>query len=275
MKLIEVKFAKIEKQMLDPTVETVYELGKLHLITEEINLVKLLMERHGFQHVEGPIIDNEYYNFDALNVQKMHPARGEHDTFYLRSGNLLRTHCSSVEMRALEGGVEKGTKRMFHVGRVYRRDDDRTHSTMFHQVEGIYVDSFNLVTFAHLKWFVRNLVQDLLMDQVKLRFRSGYFPFTEPSMEIDVLTETTETGSIRFVREGEKIREGKWMEVLGSGMLCQNILKRAGYTEHTAFAFGLGIDRIVMLKHGISNINDLYKNRFPFLRKYSIEGGLE
>ena len=267
------KFQKTKQQNIEPTIDTFYEPGKLHPISEEINLIKNIMAKHGFQHCDSPIIDTEYYNFDALNVTEMHPARGSHDTFYLKSGMLLRTHTSNFQLRAFQNF--SGPQKLFHCGRVYRKDDDRTHSTMFHQFECLYVDDFNVVTFAHLKWFIREILEEIFgQKNIKLRFRSSYFPFTEPSIEVDALARHTHNG-IEFVCDGQPADNCSWLELLGGGMVAQNILHRGNYKNHTAFACGIGIDRIVMLKHQISNINDLYKNRFPFLRKYGVESGVK
>lgn len=277
LKALEDKFPKVDTPSIDTTIETFYQSGKLHPISQEINLVREIMASYGFEHIDGPIVDDEYNNFDALNVHKNHPARDMQDTFYLRSGRLLRTHTSNLDFRTLSALMSAKAElpiKFFHVGRVYRRDEDSTHSTMFFQLEGVYVDRSDQVDFGHLKWFIREFLENLFNQKnLKMRFRPSYFPFTSPSFEADIRC-VKDGDSLTILKEGEEHKKAQWMEILGTGMLCKNILQNAGYEDHAAFAFGLGIDRIVMLKHGISNINDLYKNRLPFLRKYGLEGGV-
>jgi len=239
--------------MNDTTIPTINSTGKLHPLSVEIIGLREIMYRSGFIEEETPMIDSEEYNFDALNVGKMHPARGMHDTFYLNNGELLRTHTSTMEPRVLEHGKYKTTTNdpfaTFQLGRVYRRDaSDRTHMPMFHHLEGMFVGKTHL---GELKGFLDYLLSAFFQKKIEFRFRPSYFPFTEPSVEVDI-----------------KI-SGKWLEVCGGGMLRRNILERYGYSSD-AYAFGMGVERLVMIKYEIDNIQDLYKNPFPFMQNYGV-----
>ena len=243
---------KVDTNLVDVTVSTCPSIGKLHPIPSIIAQMKYIMTQNGFIEKDGPCIEDEEHNFDALNVHEMHPARGMHDTFYLPNSYLLRTHTSGVQIRTLESGLQPPFG-IFHAGKVYRRDDDTTHSPMFHQMEGLYVGD---VHFGHLKHFIKTFLVQLFEDpNLKLRFRPSYFPFTEPSVEVDLY------------------RSGSWLEVLGGGMVRRNILDRYGYKNVTGFAFGMGVERQAMIKFGISNIHEFYKNRFCFLDSFGIDPG--
>lgn len=237
--------------MIDVTVPTVFPAGKVHPLSRAINDLKVIMDASGFIEVMGPAVETEKYNFDALNVGPMHPARDLHDTFYLPGGLLLRTHTSCVEVRVLESQKYKPPFAIYTLGRVYRKDSDRTHSPMFHQLEGFCVGDFS---FAHLKGIIEHILNNFFNTQLDFRFRPSYFPFTEPSTEVDILDRTT----------------GNWLEVLGGGMLRKNILERCQYLGCRAYAFGLGVERLLMIRDGIDNINELYKNRFHFLKNKGI-----
>jgi phenylalanyl-tRNA synthetase alpha chain len=234
---------------LDVTVPTVYKAGKIHPLSQEISNLHSIMGNSGFVHAEGPSIEDEEHNFDALNVDKMHPARDSHDTFYLLQGGLLRTHTSSVQIRIMETQKYHPPFSIYHLGRVYRKDLDQTHSPMFHQLEGLVVGD---LSFAHLKGAIEHILSSFFGEDLTFRYRPSYFPFTSPSVEVDIQS------------------SNGWMEVLGAGMVKRNILERYQYTGVTGYAFGFGVERLVMLKRKISNLHEFYRNRFPFLRNNSI-----
>ena len=237
---------------LDVTIPTVYKTGIIHPLSHEISILHSIMASSGFLHVEGPSIEDEEHNFDALNVGKMHPARDMHDTFYLTNGHLLRTHTSNVQIRTLETHLYKPPFSIYHLGRVYRKDSDSTHSPMFHQLEGLVVGDFS---FGHLKGAIEHILVSFFGEELTFRFRPNYFPFTSPSVEVDIKSDIG------------------WTEVLGGGMIRRNILERYKYTGVTGYAFGFGVERLVMLKRKINNINEFYRNRFTFLRNTGITYG--
>lgn len=245
---------------IDVTIPTCYDAGKLHPISQGITYLKNIMSCSGFIEEEGPCIETEEYNFDALNVSKIHPARGMHDTFYLQGDKILRTHTSGVQIRVLKANKYQPPFAIYHLGQVYRRDSSKTHSPMFHQLEGLYVGD---VSFAHLKGCIEHLLTSFFNQELIFRFRPSYFPFTEPSTEVDILCHGEQEN---ILGPGPKER---WLEVLGAGMVRKNILNRYGY-ESNAYAMGFGVERLVMLKQNISNINDFYKNTFPFLQNQGV-----
>jgi len=224
--------------------------GALHPINQIKDSIMNLLISFGFEVIEGPEIETEKYNFDMLNIKKFHPARQMHDTFYVeKKSNLLRTHTSPVQIR---GMIEKSPPIAFiSGGKVYRKDDDATHLPMFHQIEGIFVDEN--VTFAHLKDLIYKIIHSLFGADVKLRFRPSYFPFTEPSAEVDILS-----------------KEGKWLEVLGCGIVNPIVLENCNLNSKNfkGLAFGLGIERIAMLKYGVSDIREFYKSNLDFLGQF-------
>ena len=224
--------------------------GALHPINQIKDSIMNLLISFGFEVIEGPEIETEKYNFDMLNIKKFHPARQMHDTFYVeKKSNLLRTHTSPVQIR---GMIEKSPPIAFiSGGKVYRKDDDATHLPMFHQIEGIFVDEN--VTFAHLKDLIYKIIHSLFGEDVKLRFRPSYFPFTEPSAEVDILS-----------------KEGKWLEVLGCGIVNPIVLENCNLNSKNfkGLAFGLGIERIAMLKYGVSDIREFYKSNLDFLGQF-------
>ena len=204
----------------------------------------------GFKEVHGPEIETEEFNFDMLNIKKSHPARQMHDTFYVNEKSfVLRTHTSPVQIR----GMIKKTPPFAFIsgGKVYRKDDDATHLPMFHQVEGIYVDED--VSFANLKDLIYKIIHSLFGSNVQIRFRPSYFPFTEPSAEVDILSD-----------------EGKWLEVLGCGIVNPIVIENCGIdsNNYSGLAFGLGIERIAMLKHGVNDIRDFYKSNLDFIYQF-------
>ena len=225
-------------------------VGSLHPINQTKDyLVKLLSEM-GFIEIEGPEIETEEFNFDMLNIKKSHPARQMHDTFYLENkSRVLRTHTSPVQIRSM---LESEPPFAFSsAGKVFRKDDDATHLPMFHQIEGIYVDKN--ITFANLKDLIHKILHNLFGKDVEIRFRPSYFPFTEPSAEVDILSES-----------------GKWLEILGCGIVNPIVLENCNINpnDYSGLAFGLGVERIAMLKYEINDIRDFYKSNLDFLGQF-------
>jgi phenylalanyl-tRNA synthetase alpha chain len=234
--------------------------GRLHPLTRIMEEICDIFLHLGFEAVEGPEVELDYYNFEALNIPPDHPARDMQDTFYFNDKVLLRTHTSPMQIRVME--QRRPPVRIIAPGKVYRRDSDMTHSPMFHQVEGLLVDRG--VTFADLKGVLTEFVHQMFDPGVNLRFRPSYFPFTEPSAEIDIAC---------VICRGEGCRVCKvtgWLEILGAGMVHPAVFEAVGYDpeEFTGFAFGLGVERIAMLKYGIDDIRLFYENDLRFLRQF-------
>ena len=224
--------------------------GTLHPINQTKDYLLSLLTQIGFKEVHGPEIETEEFNFDMLNIKKSHPARQMHDTFYTESKkNVLRTHTSPVQIRSML--KSKPPIAFTSAGKVYRKDDDATHLPMFHQVEGIYVDEN--VTFANLKDLIHQILYELFGEDVKIRFRPSYFPFTEPSAEVDILSES-----------------GKWLEILGCGIVNPIVLENCNIdsNQYSGLAFGLGVERIAMLKYGVNDIREFYKSNLDFLAQF-------
>ena len=240
---------------VDVTQPVVYERGQHHPITQMMHRVCDFFTRLGYSIKTGPEIETDFYNFQALNIPPDHPARDMHDTFYSTTDQLLRTHMSPVQIRTMET-IGKSIDLPIQIiapGRVYRRDSDRSHSVMFHQLEGLVVD--NAVSFADLKALLTALLRDLFGADKSVRFRPSYFPFTEPSAEVDILWDTA-SGP-------------EWLEILGCGLVNNQVFKAVGLPETTqGFAFGVGIDRLVMLYYGIPAIKRLYDNDQRFLVQF-------
>jgi phenylalanyl-tRNA synthetase alpha chain len=207
----------------------------------------------GFQVATGPDVETEYYNFDSLNTPPDHPSRDVHDTFFVTPGVVLRTHTSPVQMRVMER--TKPPVAVVAPGRVYRVDADSTHSPMFYQLEGLLVDKG--ITMADLKGTIEHFIHRCFGPRTKARFRPHFFPFTEPSAEVDIWWQPAGA-------------EGKWLEIMGCGMVDPAVFGYAGYEygPYTGFAFGMGIDRIAMVRHGIDTINHLYENDLRFLEQF-------
>ena len=226
------------------------ESGALHPINQTKDYLLKLLADMGFKEVHGPEIETEEFNFDMLNIKKSHPARQMHDTFYVEGKqNVLRTHTSPVQIRSM---LESKPPIAFtSAGKVYRKDDDSTHLPMFHQVEGIYVDKN--VTFANLKDLIHQILHELFGENVEIRFRPSYFPFTEPSAEVDILSEN-----------------GKWLEILGCGVVNPVVLENCNIDSNhfSGLAFGLGVERIAMLKYGVNDIREFYKSNLDFLTQF-------
>ena len=229
-------------------------IGSLHPITKIMDYSIEIFEDLKFECIEGPEIEDDFHNFTALNIPESHPARAMHDTFYFEDGYLLRTHTSSVQIRAMR---EKNLPiRVIAPGKVYRKDSDITHTPMFHQIEGLYIDTN--VSFSNLKSIINTFLKKFFEnDDLKIRFRPSYFPFTEPSAEVD----------IEYINSrGEK----SWLEILGCGMIHPNVLKMAKIDPsiHSGYAFGLGVERLAMLKLEISDLRLFYENDLRFLEQF-------
>jgi len=224
--------------------------GQLHPVTRTLRRMVKILSHAGFDVHTGPQVEDDFHNFTALNIPDNHPARAMHDTFYLRSGLLLRTHTSPVQIRALK---EHGAPiRLIAPGRVYRRDSDLTHTPMFTQVEGLLID--RRVSFANLKALLYDFVSKFFEREVELRFRPSYFPFTEPSAEVDVRSES-----------------GRWLEILGCGMVHPNVLRNAGIDadEWSGYAFGMGVERLTMLRYGVDDLRAFFENDLRFLEQFA------
>ena len=235
-------------------------LGHLHPVTRVSQEICRIFARMGFNVVEGPEVETDYYNFEALNIPKDHPARDMQDTFYVEENIVLRTHTSPVQIRTME--KMKPPVRILSPGRVYRPDSDVSHTPMFHQIEGLMVDKG--ITFGDLKGTLTYFLKQIFGENILLRFRPSFFPFTEPSAEVD----------IRCVMCGGKgcrvCGQSGWLEILGSGMVDPAVFENVGYDpeEVTGFAFGLGVERIAMLKYGISDIRLFFENDWRFLEQF-------
>lgn len=231
----------------------------LSLILDEIKDIFMAM---GFEIAEGPEVEQDYYNFEALNIPKGHPARDMQDSFYINKEVLLRTHTSPVQVRTMERVVPELPVRIIAPGKVYRRDDDATHSPMFHQVEGLLVDK--QCTLGDLKGVLLTFVRQLFGQEREIRLRPSFFPFTEPSAEVDI-------SCISCKGMGCRVCSGTgWLEVLGCGMVHPNVLANAGYDpeEVVGFAFGMGVERLAMLKYGINDLRLFFENDARFIRQF-------
>jgi phenylalanyl-tRNA synthetase alpha chain len=246
--------------------------GSLHPITQTTKKIIEVFGKLGFDVTTGPEVDTEFLTFDAINIPKNHPARDMQDTFFVGPGVVLRTHTSPVQMRAMRS--RKWPVRILAPGAVYRRDNDATHSPMFHQIEGLWVDK--QVKLSDLKGCLEFFAKEIFGAQTSIRLRPSYFPFTEPSAEVDVSCfqcRQKDGRSTGRAKDGSNCRLCKgtgWIEILGAGMVHPNLYKVAGYKsdEITGFAFGIGIERVAMLVHRISNIRVLYGGDVRFLRQF-------
>ncbi len=226
------------------------EFGAYHPINQTKDFLLTILTEKGFQLVDGPEIESEEFNFDMLNIKKSHPARQMHDTFYVEKKDfVLRTHTSPVQIRSML--EKKPPFALTSAGKVFRKDDDATHLPMFHQIEGIYVDEN--VTFSNLKHLIENIVYEIFDKKVEIRFRPSYFPFTEPSAEVDILSDN-----------------GKWLEILGCGIVNPIVLEncKINSRKFSGLAFGLGVERIAMLKYGVNDIRNFYKSNLDFLNQF-------
>jgi phenylalanyl-tRNA synthetase alpha chain len=254
--------AQLSAEALDVTLPGRREdLGALHPITRTIDRMSDYFAGLGFEVVEGPEIEDDYHNFEALNIPAHHPARAMHDTFYIDDTHVLRTHTSGVQVRTME--TREPPLRVICPGRVYRCDSDLTHSPMFHQVEGLLIDED--VSFGQLKGIIQDFLHAFFeQDALAVRFRPSYFPFTEPSAEVDIQC-------VKCAGEGCRICSGTgWLEVMGCGMVHPRVLEMSGVdTERfQGFAFGMGVERLAMLRYGIGDLRLNFENDLRFLAQF-------
>nr|WP_255586037.1 phenylalanine--tRNA ligase subunit alpha [Wolbachia endosymbiont of Mansonella perstans] len=256
LKTEEINF-KLQNEAIDITLPVRPEkIGRIHPLSKIISEVKLIFAHMGFKAVDSPDIEDEFHVFDALNTPNHHPAREEQDTFYLKNKindkrMVLRTHTSSVQIRTMEKAKTFPIK-IVAAGRVYRNDFDATHTPMFHQIEGLYVNEN--INMGQLKFTIHHFLDKFFGDDgLKIRFRNSFFPFTEPSAEVDISYEN-----------------GKWIEVLGCGMVHPNVFQNVGidHAKYNGFAFGIGIERLAMLKYQIGDLRDFYDNKISWLNHY-------
>lgn len=235
--------------------------GGKHPVTQVMEEIVGIFERMGFEVAEGPEVELDYYNFEALNMPKNHPARDMQDTFYISDDVVLRTHTSPVQIRVME--KQKPPVKIIAPGRVYRRDSDVSHTPMFHQVEGLLVDEN--VSFGDLKGVLTEFARLVFDADIKVRFRPSFFPFTEPSAEMDIECVICDGKGCRVCKNSG------WLEILGCGMVDPEVFKSVNYDSerYTGFAFGMGIERITMLKFGINDIRLFFENDIRFLRQFS------
>ncbi len=233
--------------------------GGVHPVSRTLERITDIFARLGYELSDGPEIEDDWHNFEALNFPPHHPARAMHDTFYFGDGRLLRTHTSGVQVRYMQDLLQAGGQpplRMIAAGKVYRSDSDQTHTPMFHQVEGLLVDEH--ASFADLKGTLSEFVRAFFERDFEMRFRPSYFPFTEPSAEVDIAWQQAD-GSTR------------WLEVLGCGMVHPSVLRNVGIDpeKYTGFAFGLGVERFAMLRYGVDDLRSFFENDVRFLRQFA------
>ncbi len=253
---------QLAQERLDVTLPGRFEpMGSLHPITRTIERMTDFFARFGFQVVEGPEIEDDYHNFEALNIPAHHPARAMHDTFYIDDTHVLRTHTSGVQIRTME--TREPPIRVICPGRVYRCDSDLTHSPMFHQVEGLLIDDD--VSFGELKGIIQDFLHAFFeQDALAVRFRPSYFPFTEPSAEVDIQC-------VKCAGEGCRVCSGTgWLEVMGCGMVHPRVLEMSGVdtARFQGFAFGMGVERLAMLRYGIGDLRLNFDNDLRFLAQF-------
>jgi len=247
--------AKLEAEAVDVTLPgRGQDLGGLHPVTRTMQRIEQFFSQTGYSVEVGPEIEDDYHNFEALNIPGHHPARAMHDTFYFNANTLLRTHTSPVQVRTMAKG--KPPFRMICPGRVYRCDSDQTHTPMFHQVEGLLVEEN--VSFADLKSTIEEFLRVFFEKDLKVRFRPSYFPFTEPSAEVDIEWGKDEEGNI------------KWLEVMGCGMVHPKVFESSGIDpeKYNGFAFGLGVERLAMLRYGVNDLRLFFENDLRFLNQF-------
>ncbi len=250
--------AKLAKQLSEETIDVTLpgrdvDVGSLHPVTRTLNRIETLFSKAGFDIETGPEIEDDWHNFEALNIPETHPARAMHDTFYINENTVLRTHTSGVQIRTMEN--KKPPLRIIAPGRVYRCDSDQTHTPMFHQIEGLIIEKN--ASFAQLRALLIEFLRQFFEDEnLKTRFRPSYFPFTEPSAEVDIATDL--------------FGDGRWIEVLGCGMVHPNVLKNVGIDpdEYTGLAFGLGVERLAMLRYNVKDLRQFFENDLRFLQQF-------
>ena len=269
-KLKEIEKDEINKKLSDEKIDITLPIrsqqeGKIHPVSQVIDEISSIFSEIGYSVAEGPDVETEHNNFTALNTPEDHPARDMHDTFYLEKNKriLLRTHTSPVQIRTMQKG--KPPFKIIAPGRTYRCDSDQTHAPMFHQLEGLHIDKE--ITMAHLKGCLNYFIQEFFeIKNIKMRFRPSHFPFTEPSAEVD----------IGYRIENDKILIGdgdKWLEILGCGMVHPNVLKNSNIdaNKYQGFAFGMGIDRLAMLKYGINDLRSFFETDFRWLNHFGFD----
>ncbi|MFT6121576.1 MAG: phenylalanyl-tRNA synthetase alpha chain [Oleiphilaceae bacterium] len=247
---------KLQSEALDVTLPgRSAEVGGLHPVTKTMRRIEQFFSQAGYSIEVGPEIEDDYHNFEALNIPDHHPARAMHDTFYFDANTLLRTHTSPVQVRTMAEG--KPPFRMICPGRVYRCDSDQTHTPMFHQVEGLLVEE--KVSFADLKSTVEDFLRVFFERDIAVRFRPSYFPFTEPSAEVDIEWGRDADGNI------------KWLEVMGCGMVHPKVFESSGIDpeKYSGFAFGLGVERLAMLRYGVNDLRMFFENDLRFLKQFN------
>lgn len=246
--------AELSKKLAAETIDVTLpgrhsDIGGIHPVTRTIERIERLFGELGFSTAHGPEIEDGFHNFDALNIPAHHPARTDHDTFFFNPDLMLRTHTSGVQIRTME--KQQPPIRIIAPGRVYRNDYDQTHTPMFHQVEGLLVDE--KVSFTHLKGILHDFLRNFFEEDLEIRFRPSFFPFTEPSAEVDVMG-----------------KNGRWLEVLGCGMVHPNVLRSAGIDpeKYSGFAFGMGVERLTMLRYGVNDLRAFFENDLRFLKQF-------
>jgi phenylalanyl-tRNA synthetase alpha chain len=257
------KKTELEKAILDAQLasETIdvslpgrgLDMGGLHPVTRTLRRIETIFSKAGFDVETGPEIEDDWHNFEALNIPETHPARAMHDTFYFDEKTVLRTHTSGVQIRTMEN--KDAPMRIIAPGRVYRCDSDQTHTPMFHQVEGLVIEEN--ASFAQLRTLIIEFLRQFFEDEnLKVRFRPSYFPFTEPSAEVDIATDL--------------FGDGRWIEVLGCGMVHPNVLKNVEVDaeQYSGFAFGLGVERLAMLRYGVTDLRQFFENDLRFLKQF-------
>jgi phenylalanyl-tRNA synthetase alpha chain len=255
--------ARLHEEQLDVTLPgRGRDMGGLHPVTLSLERIEMLFLSAGFEVASGPEIETDYYNFTALNIPEDHPARAMHDTFYIDEKHLLRTHTSPVQIRYMQS--HRPPLKIIAPGRVYRRDSDVTHTPMFHQVEGLWVDEH--VSFASLKGLLTSFMQKFFeRDDLPTRFRPSFFPFTEPSAEMDI-------GCVQCDGKGCRVCGASgWLEVLGAGMVHPNVFKQVDIDseKYLGFAFGLGVERLAMLRYGVNDLRLFFENDLRFLKQFN------
>ena len=266
-KIAEIKQREMETKLAREKIDislpgTLIQSGSLHPLSRVANEIKDIFIGMGFSIAEGPEIEYDYYNFEALNIPKDHPARDMQDSFYISDDILLRTHTSPMQVRVMEKTAPQTPVKIIVPGKVYRRDDDATHSPMVHQVEGLVIDES--ITFGHLKGTLLAFAERIFEQELQVRSRPSFFPFTEPSAEMDISCVNCKCKGCRVCSYSG------WLEILGAGMVNPKVLENGGYDPEkvTGFAFGLGIERIAMLKYGINDLRLFYDNDKRFLAQF-------
>lgn len=259
------KTANIAEQLKNERIDVTLagraqEAGSQHPVSQTFADLRRILTRLGFIFMEGPEVEDDFHNFEALNIPPLHPARAMQDTFYFEDGMLLRTHMSPVQIRAMK--TLTPPMRVAALGRVYRRDFDVTHTPMFHQMEWLVIDEN--ITFANLKWLLQTFLQEFFYADVVVRLRPSYFPFTEPSAEVDMSCLSCQAKGCRICKQTG------WLEVLGCGMVHPNVLQSVDidHQKYRGFAIGAGIDRLAMLKYGITDLRSFFENDLRFLKQF-------